>query len=162
MGKIRIILIAVTLVVMGGLAFMQYAAISTVSGALSAFTGATKGEYAERDYEAPKDYSNSGQVLIKSTKTGSRVGGDKTITIRREPPNLWTRIRMWFGYQPKDAHAADFARLKHQREREAARNKGVNTVTGRKESTATATARTGSGNKRATTNKSLASRLSGN
>lgn len=163
MAVVRIILIGVVLLVMGGIGFMQYRAMSGGGSvdAAAALGGAEERAAPARDYAAAKPGAGGG-MLIKSTKTISRVGGDKTITITRKPPSLWTRIRMWFGYKPKDAHAADFARLKRQRELEAARSRGVNSATGRRESTASAPSSSSSGGtvKRSLPNKSLAERLS--
>ncbi|SIO30530.1 hypothetical protein [Vannielia litorea] len=163
MAAVRIILIVIVLAVMGGIGFMQY-------GAMSSFNGSADpaGEnYASNDTyepEASRSSASSGYTagnLIKSTKTTSRVGGDKTITIQRKKPGLWTRIRMWFGYVPEDAHRRDFARLKAQREREAAYSSGINQATGRKESTASVRESSSGASKKAAPNKSVASALSG-
>ncbi|QDC07766.1 hypothetical protein FHY55_00235 [Oceanicola sp. D3] len=161
MAQVRIILIVAVLAVMGVIGYMQYASVSGVSGALDAADGE---DYAALDESADTKRSTassgySGGNLIKSTKTTSRVGGDKTITIQRKAPSLWTRIRMWFGYQPEDAHRRDFARLKAQREAEARRNKGVNSATGRKESTARVSSSGSSVKRKAAPNKSVASAL---
>lgn len=165
MAQVRMILIAVVVLVMGGIGYMQYSAMRLASSAIDAAEGATDGDYedyAESTYEKPQSYGNvKAGSLIKSTKTSSRVGGDKTITIQRKAPSLWIRIKMWFGYKPEDAHRRDFARLKEQREREAASSKGVNTVTGRKESTAnsSSSATASGGTRRAAPNKTVASAL---
>ncbi|MBS8227787.1 hypothetical protein [Vannielia litorea] len=164
MATVRIILIVAVLAVMGGIGYMQYAAVGTAAGAL----GPASDDYAALDEAeeparstASSSGSYSGGNLIKSTKTSSRVGGDKTITIQRKKPGLWMRIRMWFGYEPEDAHRRDMARLKAQREAEARRSKGVNTVTGRKESTAKAASSGPSRQRKAAPNKSVASALGG-
>jgi len=160
MAQIRMVLIAIVVLVMGGIGFMQYSAMKGVEAAID---GADAGGAQYDDYEAPKNYSsNSGGSLIKSTKTSTRVGGDKTITIQRKAPGLWMRIRMFFGYEPEDAHRRDFARLKAQREREAAYSKGVNQATGRKESTANRRSTAAGGKRQAAPNRSLAGALSGN
>ncbi|MFY0633996.1 MAG: hypothetical protein JXQ91_09285 [Vannielia sp.] len=159
MAVVRIILMVVVLAVMGGIGYMQYVGMRAVDTAMNP---------AGEDYAALDDEpetrlaAGSGRAagnLIKSTKTTSRVGGDKTITIQRKQPSLWTRIRMWFGYTPEDAHRRDFARLKAQREQEAAASRGVNSVTGRKESTASVQSSGSGAKKRAAPNKSLATAL---
>lgn len=163
MAAVRIILIVVVLAVMGGIGFMQYSTMKAVDTAMGPYEGEDYAA-AEETKPAPRSTASSGYSggsVIKSTKTSSRVGGDKTITIQRKKPSLWTRIRMWFGYQPEDAHRRDFARLKAQREAEAARSKGVNQVTGRKESTASVRSATSGAKKKAAPNKSVASALGG-
>ncbi|MBT0957488.1 hypothetical protein IV417_08820 [Alphaproteobacteria bacterium KMM 3653] len=134
---IRIVLICVVLVAMGGIGYTQvdWSKVSLGGGAAKA---------------SPS--------MIKSTSTGSRVGGDKTITIQRKKPGFWMQLRMMLGYKPKDAHKADLQRLQKQREGEAARSKGVNSVTGRRESTA-AKRSTSTLKKQATTNRSLSDAL---
>ncbi len=161
MGKIRIILIVAVLAIMGGIGYTQYATLGAASTAMD-----TAGDdYAALDEYEPEEKvstASSGYKagnLIKSTKTSSRVGGDKTITIQRKSPSLWTRIRMWFGYQPEDPYRRDMARLKAEREAEARHNTGVNNVTGRKESTASVSSAPSGASRKAAPNKTVASAL---
>lgn len=112
---IRLGLICVVLVAMGGIGYTQVD-WSTVN-----FGG---GDRAQKT------------SLIKSTSTSSRSGRDKTIRIEQKSPGLILSIRMFFGYNPEDAHTADLKRLQRKNASEAARRGNVNSVTGRKESTA--------------------------
>lgn len=167
MAKIRLILIAAVVLVMGGMGYMQFdkmqqakaeVADRELAAAVDKFDSYE--EYAASQRKAESSSGGAVTTLIKSTKTISRVGGDKTITIQRKAPGIIMRIRMWFGYKPEDAHRRDFARLKAQRESEALLSKGVNNATGRKESTATRVSSSGSGKRRqAAPNKTLAGAL---
>ncbi|WP_141246449.1 hypothetical protein [Actibacterium ureilyticum] len=117
MKAIRIVLICVILVAMGGIGLSQV-------------------NWDELDLKSKFSMGDKQPKTIRSASTGSRVGADKTIKIKQEKPGLWTQIMMFFGWEPEDAHMAQLEELKKQRARDAARMKGVNQVTGRKESTA--------------------------
>ena len=161
MGKIRIILIVAVLAIMGGIGYTQYATLGAASTAMDT-AGDDHAALDEYEPEEQVSTASSGYKagnLIKSTKTSSRVGGDKTITIQRKSPSLWTRIRMWFGYQPEDPYRRDMARLKAEREAEARHNTGVNNVTGRKESTASVSSAPSGASRKAAPNKTVASAL---
>lgn len=117
MKVIRIILICVILVVMGGIGLSQV-------------------DWSKVNLADTFSMGDKKPKLIKSASTTSRVGADKTIMIKQEKPGLWTQIMIFFGWEPEDAHMAQLEELKKQRALDAARMKGVNQVTGRKESTA--------------------------
>lgn len=116
MKAIRIILICVILIVMGGIGLSQV-------------------DWSKVDLASTFSGGEAKPKIIKSTST-SRVGADKTIMIKQEKPGIWTQIMMFFGWEPKDPHMAQLDELKKQRAKDAARMKGVNQATGRKESTA--------------------------
>lgn len=141
-STIRIVLVCVVLLAIGGIGYTQVDWSKVASGGGSGAAQKTS--------------------LIKSTSTTTRVGGDKTITIQQKRPGLIMQIRMMFGYQPKNAHQADLQRLKRQRDAEAARSKGTNHATGRKESTRSTNQPGGSSKRKSSApNKSLKSALGG-
>ena len=173
MGKIRIILIVAVLAIMGGIGYTQYATLGAAGTAMDAAGDdhAALDAYEPEEKVSTASSGNKAGNLIKSTKTSSRVGGDKTITIQRKSPSLWTRIRMWFGYQPEDPYRRDMARLKAEPPprppapppaappAEARHNTGVNNVTGRKESTASVSSAPSGASRKAAPNKTVASAL---
>lgn len=95
MKAIRIILICVILIVMGGIGLSQV-------------------DWSKVDLASTFSGGEAKPKIIKSTST-SRVGADKTIMIKQEKPGIWTQIMMFFGWEPKDPHMAQLDELKKQR-----------------------------------------------
>lgn len=123
MKVIRIVLVCIILIAMGGIGLSQV-------------------DWSKMDLASVFSSGEKKPNMIKSTSTTSRVGADKTILIKQEKPGLLTQVMMFFGWEPEDAHMAQLDKLKKQRARDAANSQGVNQVTGRKESTASQSSET--------------------